>query len=125
MEKNPYTRNGMLMTPHATQNPRGRYPSMICIALALGATANTTAITMLANHNLFCPLVIILSFLASAAVRFLFFKKWDIQNYFLFLKKCPFTALKTVNRHPQQTRSHKFILIPWHKAGSYAASYLS
>ena len=45
-EKKPAIRNGRQISPHATQYPAGRYPSMMCIALDAGATANTAASAM-------------------------------------------------------------------------------
>ena len=56
-EINPAIRNGRQTTPHATQYPAGRYPSMMCIALDAGATANTAAKATDALSKIFSLLV--------------------------------------------------------------------
>ncbi|EDR97910.1 hypothetical protein ANACAC_01533 [Anaerostipes caccae L1-92] len=43
MEKNPAAKNGRLRTPQAIQNRGGRYPSMMCMALAVRPKPKMTA----------------------------------------------------------------------------------
>ena len=42
-DRNPNTKNGRQTMPHAIQNAGGRYPSIICMAFAVGATARIAA----------------------------------------------------------------------------------
>ena len=42
-DRNPNTKNGRQTMPHAIQNTGGRYPSIICMAFAVGATARIAA----------------------------------------------------------------------------------
>ena len=58
IEKKPARRNGMQITPHATQKPTGRYPSMICMPYATGIIPKENARMVVTINSFFCNLLI-------------------------------------------------------------------
>ena len=56
--RKPASKNGMQMIPHATQNLAGKYPSIICMAFAVGAIAKPAINIVIRPMILFCFLFI-------------------------------------------------------------------
>jgi hypothetical protein len=58
IEKNPAARNGRQTTPQTTQKMGGRYPSIMCMALAVGMIPKLIASAADSATSFFCFLLI-------------------------------------------------------------------